>query len=92
MTFNDPALTERMVPTLRRVSGDRGVVAPAIAEDFFKVSGESAGMFFYLGVNQKGADPLKWRRSRRRLLRRRGRAADRNLAMVNLAVDYLQKK
>jgi amidohydrolase len=61
VTFNDPALTEQMLPTLRRIAGAQLIpVRPrTVAEDFAKFQQKVPGMFFYLGVNQKGVDPTK---------------------------------
>jgi amidohydrolase len=59
VTYNDPTLTERMAPTLRRVAGDRVFTARprTIAEDFSKFQEKVPGLFFYLGINRKDADP-----------------------------------
>jgi amidohydrolase len=61
VTFNDPRLTEQMTPTLRRIAGPRLYVARprTVAEDFSKFQQKVPGMFFYLGVNAKDADPAK---------------------------------
>jgi amidohydrolase len=59
-TINDPALTERMVPTLRRVAGEQHVsVAPltGTAEDFSFFQQKVPGMFFFLGVTPHDQDP-----------------------------------
>jgi amidohydrolase len=60
VTINDPALTERMIPTLRRALGADAVI-PAqqttTAEDFSLFQQKVPGMFFFLGVTPKGADP-----------------------------------
>ena len=58
VTSNDPALTERMVPTLRRVAGNRVFMAQprTVAEDFSRFQQRVPGVFFYLGVNRKGAE------------------------------------
>jgi amidohydrolase len=59
ITYNDPALTTRMSPTLRRVS-DQRLFEPrprTLAEDFSRFQEKVPGMFFYLGVNRPGADP-----------------------------------
>ncbi|MDO9475858.1 MAG: amidohydrolase [Pseudohongiella sp.] len=55
VTFNDPALTRQMAPTLQRVAGVRFVEAALItgAEDFSYYANEVPGMFFFLGI---GAD------------------------------------
>ncbi|HEY3280277.1 MAG TPA: amidohydrolase [Gemmatimonadales bacterium] len=60
VTFNDPALTERMVPTLRRVAGASSVstaVPQTTAEDFSRYEQKIPGMFFFLGITPPGADP-----------------------------------
>lgn len=61
VTYNDPALTEKMLPTLKRTAGDENVLLrPAItgAEDFL-FPGESAGPVHLLGGMPKGSDPRK---------------------------------
>ena len=60
VTFNDPELTERMVPTLEWAAGEQAVsVAPRImgAEDFSYYQREIPGLFFFLGVNKAGVGP-----------------------------------
>ena len=60
VTYNDPALTERMVPTLRRVAGAGAVAVNApqtTAEDFSRYEQRVPGMFFFLGITPPGADP-----------------------------------
>ena len=60
VTFNDPALTERMLPTLRRVAGANGVqlnnpLTPA--EDFSRYQERIPGLFVFLGIAPRGAAP-----------------------------------
>ncbi|RPG29961.1 MAG: amidohydrolase [Gammaproteobacteria bacterium TMED92] len=53
VTFNDPALTEQMVPTLKRVYGERGVFESARvtgAEDFSFFQEQVPGFFFFIGA------------------------------------------
>ncbi len=53
VTVNDPALTERMVPTLQRVAGPgRAVLVPKVmgSEDFSFFQRVSPGLFFFVGV------------------------------------------
>jgi amidohydrolase len=60
VTYNDPALTERMAPTLRRVAGaDRVGTAEAktTAEDFSRYQEKIPGLFFFLGITPPGTDP-----------------------------------
>jgi len=51
-TTNNPALTERMLPTLRRAAQGRVVVSPMVtgSEDFSFYANEAPGLFFFLGV------------------------------------------
>ena len=60
VTYNDPALTERMLPTLRRAAGTNRVVvaqATTTAEDFSLYQQQVPGVFVFLGVASPGADP-----------------------------------
>jgi amidohydrolase len=58
VVFNDPALVDRMLPTLKRSAKDGNVQtggAPAMgAEDFAYLSREVPGMYFHLGTNKEG--------------------------------------
>jgi amidohydrolase len=56
MTYNDPALTARMVPTLRRVAGMENIVlarASLGAEDFAFYQEKVPGLFFWIGTRPK---------------------------------------
>lgn len=60
VTYNDPALTEKMLPTLRRVLGDANVRSGELstpAEDFALYQQKVPGLFFFLGVVPKDRDP-----------------------------------
>ncbi len=62
VTRNDPALTERMVPTLKRVAGDAQVQVGALtgtAEDFSYFQQDVPGLFFFLGVTPPSQDATK---------------------------------
>ena len=62
VTVNDPALTERMLPTLRRVAGaDRLRVGPLVgtAEDFSFFQHKVPGLFLFLGVIPRDQDWTK---------------------------------
>ena len=92
-TINDPALTERMAPTLRRVAGEDNVKLSALtgtAEDFSFFQQKVPGMFFFLGVTPKGVDPKTAPQNHSPLF-----AADESAlplgvrALTNLALDYL---
>jgi amidohydrolase len=56
VTFNDPPLTERMVPTLQRVLGAPNVriaTATTTAEDFAFFQQAVPGLFVFLGITPK---------------------------------------
>jgi amidohydrolase len=55
VTVNHPELTERMLPTLRRVLGDRLFEGPKIggAEDFSYFQQQVPGLFLFLGITPK---------------------------------------
>jgi amidohydrolase len=60
VTYNDPALTDRMAPTLARVSrgGRAAIVPPELgAEDFSFFQERIPGLYFFLGVTPDGQDP-----------------------------------
>ncbi|MFV8346539.1 amidohydrolase [Flavobacterium sp. ZB4P13] len=60
ITYNDPVLTEKMVPTLEAVAGKNNVVlTPAAtgAEDFSYYQDKVPGLFFFLGGMPKGKNP-----------------------------------
>jgi amidohydrolase len=59
VTYNDPALTERMLPSLRKAVGAENVrVRTAItgAEDFSFFQKKIPGLYFFVGGMPKGAD------------------------------------
>jgi len=52
ITYNDPALTEKMLPTLKRVAGEKNVIlskAQTGAEDFSYFQEKVPGLYFFLG-------------------------------------------
>lgn len=60
VTYNDLALTEKMLPSLAKVAGAENVkLIPPItgAEDFSFFQEKVPGLFFFLGGMPKGADP-----------------------------------
>jgi amidohydrolase len=92
-TVNDPALTEKMVPTLRRVAGADNVRIGALtgtAEDFSYYQQKVPGMFFFLGVTPKGIDPKTAPQNHSPLFFADESALPLGVrAMTNLALDYL---
>ncbi|WP_028007603.1 amidohydrolase [Solimonas flava] len=59
VTWNDPALTQRMLPSLQRQFGARLFEARPMlgAEDFSFYQQQIPGLFLFVGVRPKGADP-----------------------------------
>ncbi|HEV2672462.1 MAG TPA: amidohydrolase [Gemmatimonadales bacterium] len=62
VTYNDPALTQQLLPTLREVAGANHVtltqpITPA--EDFSRYQQRIPGVFFFLGITPPGTDPAK---------------------------------
>lgn len=60
VTYNDPALTDMMLPTLQRVAGRENVLlkpAQTGAEDFSFFQKKVPGLFIFLGGMSKGRDP-----------------------------------
>jgi amidohydrolase len=94
VTFNDPALTESIVPTLKRIAGDNVHVAQprTVSEDFSKFQQKVPGVFIYLGVNKQGADPTKVAQNHAPDFFVDEAALPVGVrTMANLAVDYLEK-
>jgi amidohydrolase len=57
ITYNDPSLTEKMIPTLEAVAGKENVLlTPAVtgAEDFSFYQEKIPGLYFFLGGAPKG--------------------------------------
>lgn len=62
VTYNDPALTKLMLPSLIKAAGESNVEeVPAItgAEDFSFFAEKVPSLFFFIGGKQKGVDPEK---------------------------------
>jgi amidohydrolase len=60
VTYNDPSLTEKMLPTLQKTAGVENIVLrPAVtgAEDFSFYQQKAPGLFVFLGGMPKGKDP-----------------------------------
>ncbi len=60
VTYNDPALTVKMLPTLQTVAGaDNVILRPPVtgSEDFSFYEEKVPGLFFFLGGMPKGQDP-----------------------------------
>jgi len=93
VTRNDPALTERMVPTLRRIAGADNVrVGPltGTAEDFSYFQQQVPGLFFFLGVTPRDQDYTKAPQNHSPLFFADESALPVGVkVMTNLALDYL---
>lgn len=62
VTFNDPALTEKMAPSLERAAGKEKTIrinASTGAEDFSFFQQKVPGLFFFVGALPPGQDPAK---------------------------------
>jgi len=55
--INDPALLERMLPTLRRVTTVHDVNPQTVAEDFSEYAIRTPGLFLFLGSGPPDVDP-----------------------------------
>jgi amidohydrolase len=92
VTYNDPALAARMLPTLQRVGGAGLTAAPVImgAEDFSFFQQKIPGLYVVVGVRKPGAsqDEYAPNHSPRFKVDESGlKLAVRTLA--NLTVDYM---
>lgn len=59
VTTNQPALGEKMLPTLHQVFGKQMVIDPGLitgAEDFSYFANETPGMYFFMGVTPPSQD------------------------------------
>jgi len=93
VTYNDPALVERMLPTLRRVAGE-GMVslgpATTTAEDFSAYQQRIPGIFFFVGVTPEGQDMAAAPANHSpRFFADEGALPVGVRALAHLAVDYL---
>jgi amidohydrolase len=91
--WNDTALTERMVPTLRRVAGPGNLALAPLwtpSEDFALYQQRIPGLFFFLGVTPSDRDPATAARNHSPLFYADEGALPVGMrALANLAVDYL---
>jgi amidohydrolase len=92
-TVNDPALTERMAPTLRRVIGEANVLnspKQTGAEDFSFYQKRIPGMFIFLGITPK-EDLGKFASNHSPLFYVDERALIQGVrALANLTLDYME--
>jgi len=95
VTYNDPALTQQVLPTLREVAGANHVtLTPPItpAEDFSRYQQRVPGVFFFLGITPPGTDPSKAAPNHSpRFFVDEAALPTGVRAMAHLAVDYLSR-
>jgi amidohydrolase len=93
VTINNPALTERMLPTLRRAVGAENVrIGPltGTAEDFSFFQQQVPGLFVFLGVTPRDQDHTKVPQNHSPLFFADESALPVGVkVMTNLALDYL---
>ncbi len=96
VTYNDPALTESIVPTLRDVAGASHVsIGPLItaSEDFSRYQQRIPGVFFFLGIVPPGTDPAKAAPNHSPRFYVDEAALPMGVrALAHLAVDYLSRR
>ena len=96
VTRNDPALTERMLPTLRRVAGESSVVLGPLtgtAEDFAFFQQKVPGLYFFLGVTPRDQDPTRAAMNHSPLFFADESALPIGVRLMsNLALDYLHAR
>lgn len=62
ITYNDPALVKKMLPSMQKTVGESNVEwtdVVTVSEDFSYFQEKVPGFFFFLGAMPKGADPAK---------------------------------
>ncbi len=62
VTINNPELTQKMLPTIKRVAGDDKVKISDLvtgAEDFSFYALQVPGLFVFLGITPEGQDPIE---------------------------------
>jgi amidohydrolase len=93
--YNDPALTARVLPTLRKVAGDANVREIALitaGEDFAFFSQKVPGFYFFVGVTPQGTDATTAPSNHSPLFYLDETALPlATRALTQLAVDYLAK-
>ncbi|HEX7012159.1 MAG TPA: amidohydrolase, partial [Steroidobacteraceae bacterium] len=94
VTVNDPELTERVLPTLRRVAGAERVVERPLemgSEDFSYYTEHVPGFFFFVGVTPPHEDLARAARNHSpRFYIDESALPVASRALAGIAVDYLQ--
>ncbi len=95
VTYNDPKLTERMIPTLVRVFGrDSVLLTPprTVSEDFSLYQKQIPGMFLFLGITPEGSDPAAAAPNHSPRFYAEERALTTGVrALTHLAVDFIMR-
>jgi amidohydrolase len=94
ITYNDPKVTEQMVPTLRRVANGNVEVINAVlgAEDFSFFQQKVPGLFFFLGTRQNGKTAEEAASNHSPLFYVEESGLELGVrAIAHVAVDYLSK-
>lgn len=95
VTVNDPALTARMLPSLRAAIGAENVIEPPLqmgAEDFAYYAREVPSMFFFVGATSEGIDPATAPSNHSPEFLLDEASLDVGLrAMLQVALDYLER-
>jgi len=93
VTYNDPALTETMVPTLRKLTSDVITVNPTLgAEDFSFYQQKVPGLFFWLGIRPKNQTAEQAASNHSPLFYIDESGLELGVrALAHVAVDYLKK-
>jgi amidohydrolase len=95
VTYNDPELTRRMLPTLQRVAGNERVneiPAQTTAEDFSAFQGKIPGLYFFLGIVPADRDAATAPRNHSPLFFVDEGALPLGVrALAHLALDYLAR-
>jgi amidohydrolase len=93
VTWNDPALTDRMTPSLKRVAAgtfNPNAQVTTTAEDFSAYQKQVPGLYFFLGVAPKGTAPASWAANHSARFSPDESALLTGVrALASLAVDYL---
>ena len=94
VTYNDPALTARVLPSLQAAAGAQKVVeVPLVtgAEDFSWYARQVPAVFFFVGATAAGIDPATAPSNHSPLFRLDEPALDLGLrAMLQASLDYLE--
>ena len=92
VTYNDPPLTDRMIPTLERVLGKSNVTVgrpTTTSEDFSQFQKAAPGLFFFIGVTPKERLGQAAPNHSPRFFADEGVLVPGMRALANLAVDFL---